>query len=150
MDVLLFGRMGIRRRRGAEHKHLTVSPLVVEFEAQCRCVSWDASRCIPMRRQAVGRSEARDKSPLNAFHQFRRRWNQRTFQWKEAKVRFVQNLYRLSNWATTKHHTLSSLVRMAQKQLLVNCDHNSSGVIEGELWKFSFRIGGSDQDRIAV
>jgi hypothetical protein len=70
--------------------------------------------------QAVGRSEARDKSSLNAIHQFRRRWNQRTFQWKEAKVRFVQNPYRLSNWATTKHHTFSSLVRMAHKQLFMD------------------------------
>ena len=73
-------------------------------------------------------SEARDKSSLNAIHQFRRRWNQRTFQWKEAKVRFVQNPYRLSIWATTKHHTFSSLVRMAQKQLSVNLSHAPASI----------------------
>jgi len=45
---------------------------------------------------------------------------------------------------------VSVFVAVLQNQLLVNCDHNSSRVIEGELWEFSFRIGGSDQDRIAV
>jgi hypothetical protein len=61
-----------------------------------------------------------------------------------------QNLFGPLSCKLVKLHDGAGGPHGSQKQLLVNCDHNSSRGIEGELWEVIFGIGGSDQDRIAV